>query len=42
MRVAGVSMPPPLIALAALDFQYQQKSGAAQAPSGTTDPVGND
>ncbi|MDQ6437669.1 hypothetical protein RB623_26765 [Mesorhizobium sp. LHD-90] len=24
MRVAGVAMPPPLIALAALDLQYQQ------------------
>ena len=42
MRVAGVAMPPPLIALAALDFQYQQNSGAAQDPSETTDPVGND
>lgn len=29
MRVAGVAMPPPLIALTALDLQYQQ-AGAAQ------------
>ncbi|OQM73901.1 hypothetical protein [Manganibacter manganicus] len=35
MRVAGVAMPPPLIALAALDLQYQQKSGAAAAPAGS-------
>ncbi|MBA3448439.1 MAG: hypothetical protein H0T56_12700 [Pseudaminobacter sp.] len=34
MRVAGVSMPPPLIALAALDLQYQQKPGAVTAPAG--------
>ena len=39
MRVAGVAMPPPLIALAALDLQYQQKSGPAAEPSGTADPV---
>lgn len=34
MRVAGVSMPPPLIALAALDLQYHQAGAAAssQAP----------
>ena len=37
MRVAGVAMPPPLIALTALDLQYQQKSGAA-APA-ATDPA---
>ena len=34
MRVAGVSMPPPLIALAALDLQYQQGAGAGAAPAG--------
>lgn len=34
MRVAGVAMPPPLIALAALDMQYQQKSGAAAGTAG--------
>ncbi len=34
MRVAGVAMPPPLIALAALDIRYQQNSGAAQNPLG--------
>ena len=39
MRVAGVAMPPPLIALAALDLQYQQKSGPAAESSGTADPV---
>ncbi|MGK9339749.1 hypothetical protein KXR65_27780 [Sinorhizobium meliloti] len=38
MRVAGVAMPPPLIALAALDIRYQQNSGAAQNPSGTSGP----
>ena len=37
MRVAGVDMPPPLMALAALDLQFQQKSGAAQPP-GAADP----
>lgn len=31
MRVAGVAMPPPLIALTALDMQFQQKSGAQGA-----------
>jgi hypothetical protein len=34
MRVAGVAMPPPLIALAALDLQYQQNPGAANPPAG--------
>jgi hypothetical protein len=34
MRVAGVAMPPPLMALAALDLQYQQKSGAPAQPPG--------
>lgn len=34
MRVAGVAMPPPLIALAALDLQYQQQSGVPAQPSG--------
>lgn len=38
MRVAGVAMPPPLIALAALDIRYQQNSGAAQNPPGTSGP----
>lgn len=42
MRVAGVDMPPPLMALAALDLQYQQKSGAANAPAPTADPAVND
>jgi hypothetical protein len=42
MRVAGVSMPPPLIALAALDLQHQQKSGAATDPSGSAAPEGNE
>jgi hypothetical protein len=42
MRVAGVAMPPPLIALAALDLQYQQKSGAGVAPAGTAAPAGNE
>ncbi len=40
MRVAGVEMPPPLVALAALDLQYQQPSGAS-APAGTDDPSAN-
>ncbi|WP_181177862.1 hypothetical protein [Mesorhizobium sp. B2-3-15] len=35
MRVAGVAMPPPLIALAALDMQYQQKAAMPVEPSGT-------
>lgn len=42
MRVAGVAMPPPLIALAALDLQHQQKSGAATDPSGSVAPEGNE
>lgn len=42
MRVAGVAMPPPLIALAALDIRYQQNSGAVQEPSGTVGPEQND
>lgn len=42
MRVAGVSMPPPLIALAALDLQYQQGAGANAAPSGATTPAANE
>lgn len=37
MRVAGVAMPPPLIALAALDLQYQQKPAAE--PSGAAAPA---
>lgn len=39
MRVAGVAMPPPLIALAALDLQYQQNSDAGAAPSQTEAPA---
>ena len=35
LRVAGVSMPPPLMALAALDLKYQQEAGAATPPAGT-------
>ncbi|PLU02541.1 hypothetical protein FB004_103263 [Sinorhizobium medicae] len=42
MRVAGVAMPPPLIALAALDIRYQQNPGAVQVPSGTGGPEQND
>lgn len=34
MRVAGVAMPPPLIALAALDMQYQQKAVVPAEPTG--------
>lgn len=37
LRVAGVALPPPLIALAALDLQYQQKPGAS---AGTEAPAG--
>src|SRR5690606_38888224 len=37
MRVAGVAMPPPLIALAALDLKHQQASGPAD-PAGTGAP----
>jgi len=33
MRVAGVDMPPPLMALAALDLQYQQSSGPVSEPA---------
>ncbi len=36
MRVAGVAMPPPLMALAALDLQYQ---AGASAPSEASDPA---
>ena len=39
LRVAGVDMPPPLIALTALDLQYQQNSGAGAQPTGVTDPA---
>lgn len=39
MRVAGVAMPPPLIALAALDLQYLQKSAAPTEPPGGADPA---
>ncbi len=39
MRVAGVDMPPPLMALAALDLQYHRTSGAAAEPSEAGDPV---
>jgi len=42
MRVAGVAMPPPLMALAALDLQYQRNPGAATGPSGAADPAGDD
>jgi hypothetical protein len=42
MRVAGVAMPPPLLALAALDLQYQQKSGAAPQGSGNPSVTGQD
>ncbi|WP_287062354.1 hypothetical protein [Mesorhizobium sp.] len=42
MRVAGVAMPPPLLALAALDLQYQQKSGAAPQGSGNPPVTGQD
>lgn len=42
MRVAGVAMPPPLVALAALDLQHQQKSGVATEPSGSTAPAGDE
>ncbi|RWJ59190.1 MAG: hypothetical protein EOR32_23350 [Mesorhizobium sp.] len=38
MRVAGVAMPPPLLALAALDLKYQQKSGEAPQLSGSGNP----
>lgn len=38
MRVAGVSMPPPLIALAALDLRYHQNAGAGSSPVGAPDP----
>lgn len=39
MRVAGVAMPPPLIALAALDLQYQQTGGASQQAPETQEPA---
>ena len=42
MRVAGVAMPPPLLALAALDLQYQKKSGESPRPSGTAPATGQD
>ena len=38
MRVAGVAMPPPLMALAALDLQYHPKPGAAAPASATPAP----
>lgn len=38
MRVAGVAMPPPLIALAALDLKHHQASAAAQ-PAGSAAPA---
>lgn len=42
MRVAGVAMPPPLIALAALDLQHQQKSGVAADPTRSAAPAGDE
>lgn len=39
MRVAGVDMPPPLMALAALDLQYQQQSTGTNVPAATEDPA---
>ena len=41
LRLAGVAMPPPLLALAALDLQYQttagpQAPGAGEAPAPET------
>jgi len=39
MRVAGVDMPPPLIALAALDLQYQQQSTGTNMPAATEEPA---
>lgn len=42
MRVAGVAMPAPLIALTALDLQYHQTPDAAAEPSGTADPAENE
>ncbi|MEO4001925.1 hypothetical protein [Mesorhizobium sp. CAU 1732] len=42
MRVAGVDMPPPLMALAALDLQYQQQSTGANVPAATEEPAAND
>jgi hypothetical protein len=38
MRVAGVAMPPPLLSLAALDLQFQQKSGEVPQSSGSGNP----
>lgn len=42
MRVAGVSMPPPLMALAALDLQYQQESTGENVPATADGPEAND
>jgi hypothetical protein len=39
MRVAGVAMPPPLIALAALDLQYQEAGAAPPQTPETQEPV---
>lgn len=37
MRVSGVSMPPPLMALAALDLKFHQDGGTATSPTGVND-----
>ena len=44
LRLSGADMPPPLLALTALDLQYhtpagQQEQGQPDAPATPTEPV---
>ncbi|WP_274423841.1 hypothetical protein [Chelativorans sp. YIM 93263] len=38
LRLAGAPMPPPLLALTALDLQYQTQANDAESPSQQTQP----
>jgi hypothetical protein len=42
MRLAGVAMPPPLLALAALDLKFQQNAEPAVPPAGAGSPAPQD
>lgn len=39
LRIAGVAMPPPLLALAALDLQYHQSGAASPQAPQTQEPA---
>ncbi|MFU0507023.1 hypothetical protein [Pseudaminobacter sp. NGMCC 1.201702] len=42
MRLAGVAMPPPLLALTALDLKFQQTAEPAAPPAGADNPAPQD